>query len=189
MKKIILLAILYISLTTNIVMATTPISGDVEVREIVTSNKSSQQLNFYGSSLVDGNILGISGVASVSKDYSEAYIGPIWMPAPWISLEAGVGLQQIENGSPLRYALAGWIGNSIGSLYYIREMGADSDDWWEKLRIFANLGEFAKIGVVYEKGYDWGPIIEIPIPSSRFKIRATWHPEPNIAHFSLFFNF
>jgi hypothetical protein len=89
----------------------------------------------------------------------------------------------------LRYAVAGWIGNSIGSFYYTREMGESSEDWWEKFRALANLGKFAKIGVVYERGCDWGPIIEIPIPSSQFKVRAVWYPEPNTAQISLFFNF
>ncbi|EKE11389.1 MAG: hypothetical protein ACD_15C00092G0003 [uncultured bacterium] len=189
MKNLIFLPLIFFFCFHSFNVLAADINGSIEYRNTLANEKSSQKLEFYGSSITTGKKLGISGVASVSKDYSEAYIGPIWMPAPWISLEAGVGLQQIENGSPLRYALAGWIGNSIGSLYYIREMGANNDDWWEKLRIFANLGKFSKIGVVYEKGYDWGPIIEIPIPSSRFKIRATWHPEPNIAHFGLFFNF
>lgn len=189
MKRLILLAIIGINFMASVALADTPISGDVELRGIITDKKSSQQLNFYGSSLTDGNILGISGITSVSKYYSEAYIGPIWMPAPWVSLEASVGLQQVESGSPLRYAVAGWIGNSIGSLYYTREMGTSNEDWWEKFRAFANIGEITKIGVVYERGCYWGPIIEIPITSSKFKVRAVWYPKLNIMHLSLFFDF
>jgi hypothetical protein len=190
MKRIVLLIIASINLAiTNTTWAETPISGNIELREIIANDSSSQQLNFYGSSITSGTTLGISGVASISKNYSEAYIGPIWAPTPWISLEASIGLQQIENGSPLRYAVAGWIGNSIGSLYYTREMGASNEDWWEKFRVFANMGNIAQIGAVYEKGCDWGPIIEIPIASSKFKVRAVWYPKPDVMQLSLFFNF
>ncbi|MFA5994274.1 MAG: hypothetical protein WC823_04915 [Parcubacteria group bacterium] len=190
MKKIIPLyplTIAFCLISFNVLAA--DINGNIEHRNTIIDKKSSQQLNFYGSSLTDGSTLGVSGVASVSKDYSETYLGPIWAPAPWISLEASIGLQQIENGSPLRYAVAGWIGNSIGSLYYTREMGASNEDWWEKFRVFANMGNIAQIGAVYEKGCDWGPIIEIPIASSKFKVRAVWYPKPDVMQLSLFFNF
>lgn len=190
MKKIALLLITSIYLTpVNNALATTPISGNVELREIVSDEKSSQQLNFYGSSLTTENTLGISGVASVSKNYSEAYIGPIWSPAPWISLEASIGFQQVKNESPLRYAVAGWLGNDIGSIYYTREMGATSEDWWEKFMAFANISNATKLGAVYERGLGWGPIIEFPVLSTEFKIRATYYPEPNITQISLFFCF
>ncbi|MDP1884473.1 MAG: hypothetical protein Q8L10_03825 [Candidatus Moranbacteria bacterium] len=161
------------------------ISGSIEYRDTVTDGKSGQKLEFYGSSIAAGKNVGISGLASIGETYAEAYIGPIWTPASWISLEAGMGFQQIESGSPLRYAIAGWIGNGIGSLYYIREMGAANEDWWEKFRALANIGKLAKLGTVYEKGCGWGPIIEISLPSSRFKFRTAWYPEPNITQIGL----
>lgn len=190
MKRIVLLPIIVaIIIMANAVSMAAQISGSLELREIITDDALSEKLEIYGYSIIPDKNFGISGVISVSENYSESYIGPIWMPAPWISLEAGIGLQEVENDSPLRYAAAGWIGNSVGSLYYIREMGSASDDWWEKFRIFANLGELAKVGAVYEKDYDWGPIVEVSIPDSKFKIRATWYPHPDIAYVGLLFNF
>ncbi len=125
--------------------------------------------------------IGISGFALMTKDWAEAYAGPTYSPAGWVSASMSFGGQQHEGKVTPRYATSLWMGGGerlpFQFLGFFEGDGSLAGAWYDAKALYSPLS-WLSLGVHGRRFVGIGPRVEInaPIPGMPVTVWATWNP-------------
>jgi len=107
---------------------------------------------------------GWTGFVLSSNTWGEAYVGPTYSPAPWVTVAICAGIQ--DNPQVSRFAA--WYSLSHGqwSLFHVMEDGAGR---WHKLLASYDFGR-GKVQYWDQAGLGRGPRVEVKVPSKKARI-------------------
>lgn len=163
MKRIISVAILSIALLT----ATAALAGNVEFQ---AKHVGSPAVWKYTTTVGFGEQLsprfGWTGFVLSSNTWGEAYFGPTYSPAPWITIAGCAGIQDDPQKS--RFAAWTFVLHGKFSGFYVKETGAG--DWHKLLISYAT--NFGKIQLWNQTALGTGPRIEIKLPDQKTRLSA-----------------
>jgi len=137
------------------------VNGFVELEgNPVTSKEATTtpQINFF----VTGHFTtkwGWSAWSANSHPWSEAYVGPTFTPAKWISFSTAFGLETYNH--PLRTGNSVWIGSKRWNLLSIQEYGG-SGYWHKDTGTYALNSRFS-IGAFSQRHVGTGPYTEMKL--------------------------
>ncbi len=176
MKKLVMLTLLCV-----VTFSTVSASAGCIEDKITFGDKADHSLSIYASKPFGQSSFGWSAIFVAGQSWSEGYVGPTWSPAPWLQLDAFIGLQSAGSGeNPIRYAGSVWLGNSIGSIYAIAEKGAKSDDYWWKVKPLIGLGHGIKVGAIIEKDVDVAPLLEMDIAQTGIALWGAYRKDGSL---------
>lgn len=109
---------------------------------------------------------GWTGFILASTSWSEAYVGPTFKPAPWITLAACAGIQD----DPQKSRFAAWTFMSRGKFsgFYVKETGAG--DWHKMLISYSTA--FGKVQFWNQTALGSGPRVEYKLPGQKTRASA-----------------
>lgn len=125
--------------------------------------------------------IGISGFALITKNWAEAYIGPTYSPAGWVSAGMSFGGQQHEGKVTPRYATSLWMGGGerlpLQFLGFFEGDGSLAGAWYDVKALYSPR-PWLSLGVHSRRFVGIGPRVEVkaPIPGVPVTIWATWNP-------------
>ncbi len=94
---------------------------------------------------------GVFGYLSVTRNWSEAYVGPAYSFSPNFGLEIGYG---VESGQPGRWGGDIWACQGKTAVTYLFEAGGSGP--WHKLKLLHSITPRLTAGVVEKSGDGWG---------------------------------
>lgn len=130
------------------------VSGYVESETLISSTSATPQVNVYlQGPIASSKRFGWSAWSLTSKGWSEAYAGPTWTPASWISLSASIGLE--TDKKPMRLSASSWIGKGKFASLTIHETGG-SGYWYKEVATYQATPK-TNVGVYSQRFTGTGP--------------------------------
>ncbi|MCK5821275.1 MAG: hypothetical protein KAH17_05300 [Bacteroidales bacterium] len=120
------------------------------------------QINIYGSASHEGSRLGTYFFALLNPNWGEAYGGLSYQLTPWMSLNAGIGLE--THSQIYRLNVGSFIAVNKLTLLQIYEYGG-SGFWYSVILNYAVKPKL-KTGLILKRYYGFGPNIEWNIGKS-----------------------
>lgn len=109
---------------------------------------------------------GWTGFVLSSNTWGEAYFGPTYSPAPWITVAGCAGIQD----DPQKSRFASWVFMTHGDFsgFYVKETGAG--DWHKMLISYTT--NFGKIQLWNQTALGTGPRVEIKLLGKKTRLSA-----------------
>ncbi len=111
--------------------------------------------------------LGWTGFILSSNTWGEAYVGPTYSPASWITVATCIGIED----SAQKSRFAAWYSLSYGhlSLFHVMEDGG-SGRWHKLLAMYSS--DFGRFGYWDQEGLGRGPRLEVNMPGDKTKAKV-----------------
>jgi len=106
--------------------------------------------------------LGFFAYGEVHRNWGQIYAGPTFSPASWLKVGTGIGLEDIDVSTPLRYGGFLWAGNEKDSLLAVANFG-QSGYWW---RVDTNhrFSAWFGAGLLAQRDAGIGPRLQLTLP-------------------------
>jgi hypothetical protein len=105
---------------------------------------------------------GWTGFVLSSNTWGEAYVGPTYSPANWITVAACIGVE--DSAQKSRFATWYSLTHGQWSLFHVMEDGG-TGRWHKLLAMYSN--DFGRFGYWDQAGLGRGPRVEIKMPGSK----------------------
>lgn len=139
----------------------------LELQTVFTDGETVPDLN--GTTLTfPWGPLGVYGFFYVDRDYADALVGPAFSPAPWLTLAAGAGIEQAEDGA---WRIGGmiWAGKPFRyTTVTFLETGASG--FWGRTELTWYPARWAGVGVLGDLLLGVGPRVEFNVPGVPAKL-------------------
>lgn len=112
--------------------------------------------------------IGVSGYYLVGKNWSEAYVGPTYSPAPWSKFNVSLGMETADK--PVRGAASAWFGKGRHSLLGAVEAGGSGK--WYVVDYRALIGRGIKAGIIFKRFLGLGPQVSVNIPKTAVTVNG-----------------
>lgn len=138
-----------------------PVHGYLEFQRLTVPNGTQLQLNVFRDF---NETLGLFAYGQVHRNWGQMYAGPTLSPASWLKVGTGIGLEDIDVSTPLRYGGFLWAGNEKDSFLAVADFG-QSGYWW---RVDTNhrLSDWFGVGLLAQRDAGFGPRLQLSIPRS-----------------------
>jgi hypothetical protein len=128
-----------------------------------------------------GSVWHVNAFFLVTDKWAEAYVGPSWDIASWISVGFSVGAQQGVQGLGLRYAASLWFGNRRWSFFGITEFdnasfARDASGVWYDLTAKTRVAGWLDVGLKSRRFVGIGPYVALRVPSTSIWLWVAWTP-------------
>lgn len=144
--------------TLSLTSPRTPTHFYVEVQRLFVPGGTQLQLSVSHDL---SETFGLFTYGELHRSWGQIYAGPTFSPSSWLKIGTGIGLEDIDVSSPLRYGGFLWTGNEKDSLLAVGDFG-QSGYWW---RVDTNhkLSEWFGMGLLAQRDAGIGPRLQLTI--------------------------
>jgi len=166
MKKSLFAVVLFSAvMMTSIAMAQT--GWFFETQSVTPSVHEKLIVNAGGEAKFD-DAWGVRFFTLMNSGWSQAYVGPVWMPVEWLKLSVGAGGRQSPDGIDLQTAYMVWVGVGRFSFTGSVEVGrlayaGDKKQVWYDLTARVQVSPWLTLGWKDRRPVGVGPLVEFKL--------------------------
>lgn len=96
------------------------------------------------------------------RNWGQIYGGPTFSPASWLKVGTGIGIEETDNPTPIRFGSFLWVGNEKDSLFAVGNFG-HSGYWW-RAETNHRFSDWLGAGLFAQRDAGIGPRLQVTIP-------------------------
>lgn len=106
--------------------------------------------------------LGLFAYGELHRNWGQIYAGPTLSLTPWLKLGGGIGLEDVDHSTPVRFGSFLWAGNEKDSLFAVGNFG-HSGYWW-RAETNHKFSDWFGGGLFAQRDAGIGPRLQLTFP-------------------------